>query len=291
MMLISMDSVYLIDRSFFFRRVQMRFPCKPSKDFGFGDKVKTHHYTLLDGEMVIDTYKLPGTSNKKQERRYLVYDLMVINQVSVIDRPFHERWNMIEKEVIEPRNHERYSKTLCSCYGYELEPFKVRRKDFWFLSTVPKILKEFIPRQLSHEADGVIFQGWDDPYIPRTHPGLLKWKYPDMNSVDFLFEIDGDDKLLFLYERGKKKLMEGSKVVFKDGTTTSHDLLLYSEKVIECYWDSEEQVWVFMRIRTDKNTPNELSTYIKVMQSIRENITEEVLLNEIKGIVRLPLYQ
>lgn len=32
-------------------------------------------------------------------------------------------------------------------------------------------------------------QGWDDPYVPRTHEGLLKWKYPEMNSVDFLFEV------------------------------------------------------------------------------------------------------
>lgn len=34
-----------------------------------------------------------------------------------------------------------------------------------------------------------LFQGWDDPYVPRTHEGLLKWKYPEMNSVDFLFEV------------------------------------------------------------------------------------------------------
>lgn len=38
-------------------------------------------------------------------------------------------------------------------------------------------------------ADILIFQGWDDPYVPRTHEGLLKWKYPEMNSVDFLFEV------------------------------------------------------------------------------------------------------
>lgn len=31
--------------------------------------------------------------------------------------------------------------------------------------------------------------GWDDAYVPRTHEGLLKWKYPEMNSVDFLFEV------------------------------------------------------------------------------------------------------
>ncbi|OWM90230.1 hypothetical protein CDL15_Pgr006551 [Punica granatum] len=105
-----------------------------------GVREKTHHYTLLDGEMVIDTMPDSGT----QERRYLIYDLMALNQV--------------------------------------------RRKGFWLLPTVDKLLKDFIPK-LSHEADGLIFQGWDDPYVPRTHEGLLKWKYPEMNSVDFLFEV------------------------------------------------------------------------------------------------------
>ncbi|KAG2685983.1 hypothetical protein I3760_10G153300 [Carya illinoinensis] len=211
MMLITIDGCYLIDRSYNFRRVQMRFPCRNTND-GLADK--THHFTLLDGEMIIDT--LPDS--KKQERRYLIYDLMAINQVPVIERPFYERWKMLEKEVIEPRNFERHNIYQCRnpYYRYDLEPFRVRRKDFWLLSTVTKLLKEFIPT-LSHDADGLIFQGWDDPYIPRTHEGLLKWKYAHMNSVDFLFEIDNDGRqLLFLHERGKKKLMEGkgSRVVF-----------------------------------------------------------------------------
>lgn len=37
----------------------------------------------------------------------------------------------------------------------------MRRKDFWLLSTVTKLLKEFIPR-LSHDADGLIFQVVED---------------------------------------------------------------------------------------------------------------------------------
>ncbi|KAE8692424.1 MRNA capping enzyme family protein isoform 3 [Hibiscus syriacus] len=130
--------------------------------------------------------------------------------------PFCERWKMLEKEVIVPRNYERHNiyQSRNPYYRYDLEPFRVRRKDFWLLSTVNKVLKEFIPN-LSHEADGLIFQGWDDPYVPRTHEGLLKWKYASMNSVDFLFEIDSDGhEHLFLFERGKKKLMEGNKVEF-----------------------------------------------------------------------------
>lgn len=88
----------------------------------------------------------------------------------------------------------------------------------------------------------MIWQGWDDPYVPRTHEGLLKWKYPEMNSVDFLFEVvfhkvitsmlslDSVQQLteplvnqvdkdghghMFLYKRGEKTLMEGNRVVFE----------------------------------------------------------------------------
>ncbi|KAJ6316167.1 hypothetical protein OIU78_019445 [Salix suchowensis] len=133
----------------------------------------------------------------------------------------------------------------------------------------------------------MVLQGWDDPYVPRTHEGLLKWKYPEMNSVDFRFEVDDDDRqLLYLNERGTKKLMEGHRVAFKDDLDPSS----YSGKIIECSWSSEEHVWVCMRVRTDKSTPNEFNTYMKVMRSIKDNITEDVLLNDIYEIIRLPMY-
>ena len=47
--------------------------------------------------------------------------------------------------------------------------------------------------------------------------------------------------------------------VFADG-----DPSFYSGKIVECSWDSDEQVWVCMRIRTDKTTPNDFNTYKKV---------------------------
>lgn len=256
----------------------MRFPMKNMNE-GF------HNYTLLDGEMIID--KLPDSGLK---RRYLIYDLVALNSRSVVKLPFSERWKLLEEEVIRPRTNER---RLFECegkcnplYRYDMEPFAVRQKGFWLLSTVTKLLKGFIPN-LSHEADGLIFQGWDDPYVPRTHEGLLKWKYPEMNSVDFLFEVGGDDRqLLFLYERGKKKLMDGAQVIFKG----EEDISTLSGKIIECSWDADAGSWVCMRIRTDKSTPNDINTYRKVMRSISDNITEEVLLNEIAEIVRLPMY-
>ncbi|VVA96156.1 unnamed protein product [Arabis nemorensis] len=279
MMLMTIDGCYLIDRNFKFRRTQMRFPCRHQTK-GISDKV--HHYTLLDGEMVID-----NTEGEKGQarRRYLVYDMVAINGESVAERTFCERWNMALHEVIKVRNDE---KSKSHCYIYDLEPFGVRIKGFWVLSTVEKILKATIP-SLSHESDGLILQGWDDPYVPRTHKGLLKWKYAEMNSVDFLFEM-GDDSgrgMLFLYERGKKKLMEGYLIEFRDDGSEPSS---YNGKIVECSLDKEKKVWVSMRIRVDKSTPNDINTARKVIKSINDNITEEVLLREIKDIIRLPMY-
>ena len=48
---------------------------------------------------------------------------------------------------------------------------------------------------------------------------------------------------------------------FADGS----DPALYSGKIIECSWDSDNQEWVFLRVRTDKSTPNEFNTYKKVL--------------------------
>ncbi|KAK1326659.1 hypothetical protein QJS10_CPA01g00993 [Acorus calamus] len=278
MMLITYDGCYLVDRNFCFRRVQMRFP---SRSINEDSSERFHHLTLLDGEMIID--KL---SDGKLERRYLAYDLMAINSQSVSERPFSERWKLLEKEVFEPRNIDRSTNPI---YRYDMEPFRVRRKDFWLLSTVTKLLQDFIPR-LSHAADGLIFQGWDDPYVPRTHEGLLKWKYPEMNSVDFLFEVgNGNRYLLYVFERGTKKLLEGNRVEFRD-EYADVDVSTLSGKIIECSWDQAEQTWVCMRIRVDKSTPNQFNTFMKVKRSISDNITEEVLLDEISQIVKLPMY-
>lgn len=66
--------------------------------------------------------------------------------------------------------------------------------------------------------------------------------------------------------------------------------MLYSGKIIECAWDGDRNEWIFKRVRTDKSTPNDLNTYKKVMRSIKDNITEDVLLTEINEIICLPMY-
>ncbi len=44
-----------------------------------------HAFTLLDGEMVVDEL---GKTGGRQRRRYLAYDLMVLNHMGVSDLRF-----------------------------------------------------------------------------------------------------------------------------------------------------------------------------------------------------------
>ncbi|CAN6251829.1 unnamed protein product [Urochloa humidicola] len=105
-----------------------------------------------------------------------------------------------------------------------------------------------------------------------------------MNSVHFLLELGSDNRqLIFLCERGKRKLLDGARIAFPNPSSVSG-------RIIECSWIREEQYWVSMRTRSDKATPNDINTYRKVMRSITDNITEEKLVGEIEEISRLPMY-
>eukprot|EP00834_Sanchytrium_tribonematis_P004798 NODE_255_length_11697_cov_0.569495.p9 type:complete len:108 gc:universal NODE_255_length_11697_cov_0.569495:1188-1511(+) len=48
-------------------------------------------------------------------------------------------------------------------------------------------------------------------------------------------------------------------------------------KIVECKLDGSH--WMYMRFRDDKDEPNHISTYEKVLKSIEDNITSEVLLS------------
>ncbi|XP_002974489.2 mRNA-capping enzyme isoform X2 [Selaginella moellendorffii] len=273
MMLILSYGCYLIDRKFEFRRIQMRFP-HPRKD----SPLPVHHMTLLDGEMVIDKHPETG----KLERRYLIYDMMVVNAESLVKKPFSQRFHGIESDVIRPRHNDAGS----SGYLYKDEEFRVRRKNFWPLSSTKLLFQKLIPG-LSHRSDGLIFQGFEMPYVCRTSDSLLKWKFPSLNSVDFYLQRSGDTFTLSLLEKGNHQVLPGASVSFDDSVDPS----TLENKVIECSWNNERQSWEFMRLRPDKPLANAFNTYRKVFNSIKDNITQEELVEEIDRTVKLPMYK
>jgi mRNA-capping enzyme len=266
MLLLCKWGVYVIDRSFRIRRVQMRCIVP-------GPKHEPHHMTLLDGEMVVDEDSKTGTCR----RRYLAYDMMVLNQKVLADRPFKERTKMLQEYVIAPRDKERAQPG--QRHLYDKEDFGLRHKTFSGLDMTQSLLTKFI-QKLTHESDGLIFQPGDDPYVPATCEELLKWKFASMNSVDFLLQRTptGGFQLCLLHSRGGQpalmKPLADAKVVFPEG----HEPSEYVNRVIECSWDADASAWQYMRHRLDKETPNAYHVYEKVLRSIQDNITEEDLI-------------
>jgi mRNA-capping enzyme len=222
----------------------------------------------MDGEMVVDT----DPQTKKQTRRYLAYDLMAINGERVTQRPFLERLNIVREFVVEPRKAFLAQAGPSGAYAAHKEPFSVRTKEFFPLNFARSFIEKFIPA-LSHESDGLIFQPSNVPYVPQTYEALLKWKFPELNSVDFLLRVSRDKGLLFVGQKG------GALARLEDDFVTRTDPLESLDgKIVECTWDMNEKTWVFLRTRSDKDTPNFITTYEKTWKSIQDNITSNDIL-------------
>lgn len=135
--------------------------------------------TLLDGEMVIDIVE------GREVPRYLVYDIVAYHGENYGERPFKDRLVAIKNLIIGPR-HEAMKRGMIK---REREPFSVRMKDFWDVTQAEALLGPKFAKQLSHEPDGLIFQPKMEPYIAGRCDDVLKWKPPEMNSVDFRLKI------------------------------------------------------------------------------------------------------
>lgn len=146
----------------------------------FRRDLQTHlKNTLIDGEMVIDKHagqNLP---------RFLIYDIVTYEGENVAKKSFDERMFYIGSKIIEPRHEAMKQRRIKK----ELEPFSVRIKEFWDVTTARSLLGEKFAKQLSHEPDGLIFQPKLEPYVCGRCDDVLKWKPSDQNSVDFKLKI------------------------------------------------------------------------------------------------------
>ncbi|KAM9317047.1 mRNA-capping enzyme isoform 2-T2 [Gastrophryne carolinensis] len=228
------NEVYMIDRDNSVFHVS-------HLEFPFRKDLRIHlNNTLLDGEMIID--KVKG----QIVPRYLIYDILKFNGQPVGECDFNIRLSCIEKEIILPR-HEKMKIGLID---KTLEPFSVRNKPFFDIHAARK------------------------KYKPGRCDDILKWKPPNLNSVDFLLKITrvGGEGLLtqnvgLLYVGKYDRPFSQIKV--------TRDLKQYDNKIIECKFENNS--WVFMRQRVDKSFPNAYDTALAVCNSIQNPVTKEML--------------
>lgn len=257
------DEVYFYDRDGCLYQVSgLTFLHRKDKNRHLSD-------TLLDGEMVIDVVK------GQQFPRYLIYDIIRFegNEVGKVD--FGTRLVCIEKEIVGSRNNY----IVQGLIDKTKEPFSVRKKEFWDVQDTYKLLEDKFTKMLTHEPDGLIFQPGRDPYKCGRDDTVLKWKPASMNSVDF--------KLKVVMESGKGLITRSVGHLYVGGCNTpfaqmkiTKEIKEMDNKIIECKWENDQ--WIFMRERTDKSFPNGYKTAIGVINSIKDPVTEEILLDFIE---------
>nr|XP_002130836.2 mRNA-capping enzyme-like [Ciona intestinalis] len=260
------DQVFMLDRdNAVFRILHLDFPHRKDLNTSLRD-------TLVDGEMIIDVV------NGNKVPRFLIYDIIKFSGQPVGDCDFRRRLQCIDKEIIGPR-HDKMRRGLID---KRLEPFSVRKKEFWEVQTSRELLDGKFSSMVSHEVDGLIFQPASanpiDRYVAGRNDEILKWKPSSHNSVDFRLKIQSVTGV------GLVPTLQGLLYVGQLDTPFSQmkvnkELKQYNNKIIECTYANDS--WKFMRERTDKSFPNSYNTAIGVCDSIKHPVTKEMLFNMI----------
>ncbi|KAI0978710.1 hypothetical protein GJ496_012012 [Pomphorhynchus laevis] len=261
---------YFIDRSNLVHLI-------PNLTFPSSKDCNAHlSHSLLDGELIVD--KVNGVD----VYRYLIYDIVVFEGLNVGEcYNFDQRHECILKEIIQPR----YNAMLKGAIRKENESFSIRRKDFWQIITVRKILDGRFAKQVSHDVDGLIFQPVELAYTVGSCDEILKWKPGSLNSVDFRVKIVNRQKV------GEPVRKIG--LLYTMGMTDPFSTMIADDnlcklngKIIECTWENDS--WKFLRERTDKNHPNNIDTAIAVCKSIQNPVTKNYLFSYIASCLKIP---
>lgn len=266
---------FFLDRKNTFYRLDSTFPPIQS--------------TLFDGEVVIDN------EGESKIKHFLICDAMLFGGRNITDLTHVERLN--------------YALRFVRMYNVDGAPetLKISVKEMQKAYGIHCVYME--QEKLKHGSDGLIFTPINAPYRSGTAPRLLKWKPPHLNSVDFVIKRSTECEWLYkLFCLGKSKEHIFFDYYFgtedenehppctdsaKEGVMESTDL---DGKLGEFRFDKEKWVhdlcdfslvkggWEFIKVRTDKDTPNSISVVINVVNSIQEEVSIDMLTSHIPEI-------
>lgn len=233
---------------------------------GFGmmtrelDPSKTLQDTLIDGELI------EGTNT------FLMFDCLMANGQPVWQMELPDRLAKLQNHVIQPYQH-----MMKNIEGYAKEaPFRLQLKQQYKSYGIGELLEKVIPQQ-THPNDGLIFTPVKEPYKAGTWQSLLKWKPAELNTVDFLVQKSGKEEAILLVCRHG--------IPEEYSRSTDPALLEHDGSVVECRRTADNQ-WLFVRPRTDKPQPNDVSVADKVLDSIKDNVTGKELIGALEEIRR-----
>eukprot|EP00455_Lapot_gusevi_P054196 TRINITY_DN8638_c0_g1_i4.p1 TRINITY_DN8638_c0_g1~~TRINITY_DN8638_c0_g1_i4.p1 ORF type:complete len:382 (-),score=64.41 TRINITY_DN8638_c0_g1_i4:132-1277(-) len=273
--------------------VNRKFTCHMLPRSDLLASLASHGPTLLDGELVQTTIGWV----------YLIYDLVQSQGIRYADMPLPKRLEGIREKVMAPY---RYGQRQAEEKGETL-PFTLIGKTILPSSKIGDTLKKIQPSHegyvyaehrsfgsISYKNDGLIFMAADSPFLPNFEGALLKWKWPELNSIDFkvihpFFDRSNNLQLYCGARAGNERytdmlcrsipISEATKnwLLQSIESLPSQDRRGPDSAVVECAYDPENSEWKVKKIRPDKATANFITTVIQTLESIIDNITIEDL--------------
>ncbi|KAJ3283246.1 Dcp1p-Dcp2p decapping enzyme complex alpha subunit, partial [Blyttiomyces sp. JEL0837] len=228
------------------------------------------HETILDGELVLDI-----EPDGSQTLWFLLFDCVIFMGKSLIERPYTKRLGYLKDHVMKPykKRLERDQRFAAS------QPFKMNLKPLELSYGLDKVFASM--SKLKHKSDGIIFTSSVAPYGIGTCEKMLKWKPSDENTVDFRVSVRGSrDNPLFMLEiwLGQGEYKDFGEIHLDEDTLDEWKHSDQNGRIVECRYDPNwPGNWRFSRYRDDKETANHISTYEKIMESIRDNVDADTL--------------
>lgn len=150
--------------------------------------------TILDGEIVFNL------TQKKSV--FLVFDILSWNNVSLINHKFATRIDFVNKTVVPYYNNHLKLHINDETNTDTSEVLLIIKKRFLFKQDIGQLLDSIKTNQSGeriykdspnrhHLNDGIIFQP-NTPYVFSRYYDLLKWKWPDLRSIDVIISFDSN---------------------------------------------------------------------------------------------------
>ncbi|SAM03346.1 hypothetical protein [Absidia glauca] len=250
--------------------------------------------TLMDGELVVDN---DPNSNTKKSLRFLIFDLMVMNGMSLTHRSFSTRLGVLQQDVIQPlKLHLRSpSEATKARPPFTLELKKMERS-YGLHLVFEQIAK------LRHDSDGIIWTPVNCPYVPGVCDRLLEWKPPENISLNFKINAKWNNDHKPIYSLN---VLSHLTYKFFDHFQPDSDWTMQWKdlppegRIAEFRYDSLRQVtiveqgyapttktggWRFIRFCDDKDAANQEVDAKKTINSIQYGVSKEQLLAHLEHI-------
>ncbi|KAJ3005449.1 Dcp1p-Dcp2p decapping enzyme complex alpha subunit, partial [Thoreauomyces humboldtii] len=280
-------ATFMIDRMnqcHFIDKLQFPLPSMPNQ------APRWHNDTLLDGELVVDV------DGPHKSLTFLVFDFMTNNGERHTQETYSRRLGIYQRDVQTP-----YEQHMKANPHLRMEvPFRVALKIQQRAYGLPRVFDEITKQK--HGNDGLIFTSVNLPYVPGTCPKILKWKPPELITVDFQIKVEYDPDRKPHYS---VSVAEGGAHKHYDRLTLEPALAMQwrthrpDNRIGEFRWDPEWKTflwekgyvgterrggWRFVRFRDDKEQANDLAVVQDTIHAITHGVPKDMLLGWINTI-------